>query len=58
MEALEGLATTSSSWAELRRASRGGCIKNVALPRLGLLREEVEEEVGLKAERGMQFGRW
>jgi hypothetical protein len=43
----------SSSTAELRRASHGDCIKNVALPRLGLMHKEDEEVVGLKAEREM-----
>jgi hypothetical protein len=48
----------SSSRAELRRASRGGGIKNGALPRLNSLREEDEDVEGLKVERGMQFGWW
>jgi hypothetical protein len=58
MEALEGLAMTSSSRVELRRAYRDGGVRNVALPTLSSLREEDEEVEGLKAERGMQFGRW
>jgi hypothetical protein len=52
MEALAGLAMMSSSTMELWRASRGDCIKNAALPRLGLMRKEDEEIAGLKAERG------
>jgi hypothetical protein len=36
--------------AELRLASRGGSIRNAALPRLGSLHEEDEEVEGLKAE--------
>jgi hypothetical protein len=58
MEALERLATMSPRMVELRRASHGSSIINVALPRLGSLREEDEEIEGLKVERGMQFGRW
>jgi hypothetical protein len=56
MDALEGLAMMSSSRAELRRASRGGGVRNVALTRLSSLRKEDEEVEGLKAEQGMQFG--
>jgi hypothetical protein len=55
---LEGLATMSSSRAELRRASRGGGVRNGALPRLTSLREEDEDVEVLKVERGMQFGQW
>jgi hypothetical protein len=53
MEVPEGLAMMSSSRAELRRASRGGGIRNVALPRLSSQREENEEVEGLKVEQGM-----
>jgi hypothetical protein len=56
MEVPERLAMMSSSRAKLRRASHGGGVRNVALPRLSSLREEDKEVEGLKAKRGMKFG--
>jgi hypothetical protein len=53
MEALERSPMMSSNMVEVQRAFRGGSVRNKALPRLGLRREECEEVEGFKAERLM-----